>query len=127
MYEYGDTRIFCLQGVPSEMQAIFNGHILPEMKKQVGKFFLREINYHVQGVTEAMIAPALSRLVESNPRDGIYLKTHPQGYTGDNTPNIRIQLVSRGGDETEVKKRLDAAARSIREEAEKLGGKIISS
>ncbi len=126
MDKSGDTRIFCLQGVPSEMQAIFIEHVLPMMKQAVGKFFLREINYHVQGLTEAMMAPALVRIVESNPRDGIYLKTHPQGYTGNNTPNIRVQLISRGGDEIEVGKRLDAVAKSIQEEVEKLGGKIVS-
>jgi molybdenum cofactor synthesis domain-containing protein len=120
----GSTRIFCLQGVPLEMQEEFNIHILPEINETVGKFVAEEINYDVLGVTEAMIAPALVKIVESNPKDAIYLKTHPQGYEADNTPHIRVHLVSSGNDQKEVAKRLDAIADVIRQEVARLGGRI---
>lgn len=125
MDKSGTTMIFCLQGVPSEMQAIFSEHILPVVKKKVGKFVSLEINYHALGVTEAMIAPALARLVGSNPNDAIYLKTHPQGYYEEKTPQIRIQLISRGSDEIQVKKRLDDIAGVLVSEVERLGGKVV--
>lgn len=122
--ELDGGRIFCLQGVPSEMQQIFSDHILPVIIKSVGHFFSREINYMVRGVTEAMIAPALQRIVESNPREALYLKTHPQGYGASNTPQIRAQIVSRGGSEDEVVKRLDNVVATLQQEISKLGGKI---
>ncbi|HEY8139489.1 MAG TPA: molybdopterin-binding protein [Nitrososphaera sp.] len=120
----GGTRIFCLQGVPPEMQEEFGEHILPAIKEAVGNFVSEEINYEVLGVTEAMIAPALVRIVESNPREAIYLKTHPQGYEADNTPHIRVHLVSSGNDQKQVRSRLDAVADVIRQEVVQLGGRI---
>jgi nicotinamide-nucleotide amidase len=120
----GGTKIFCLQGVPSEMKAIFEKSILPAVKEGVGRFVLQEINYSVRGVTEAMIAPVLLRIVGSHSKDSIYLKTHPRGYYRKKTPQIRIQLISRGSDRKEVKRRLDAIAKIIEKEVAALGGRI---
>jgi nicotinamide-nucleotide amidase len=120
----GRTKIFCLQGVPSEMKAIFEKHVMPLVKEGVGKFVTQEVNYSVRGVTESMIAPLLARVVESHPREAIYLKTHPLGYYRKKTPQIRIQLISRGKDQKEVKKRLDAIAKIIEKEIARLGGWI---
>ena len=120
----GGTRIFCLQGVPSEMKAIFEKRVLPIVKKGVGRFVAQEINYSVRGVTEAMIAPALLRIVGLHPRDAIYLKTHPRGYYRKKTPQIRIQLISRGSNRKEVKRRLGTIAKIIEKEVAGLGGRI---
>lgn len=120
----GGTKIFCLQGVPPEMKAIFEKHVLPLVKEGVGRFVAQEINYDVRGVTEAMIAPALLRIVGSHPKEAIYLKTHPRGYYRKKTPQIRVQLISRGSDKKEVRKRLNAIAKTIEQEIAELGGKI---
>ncbi len=120
----GKTEIFCLPGVPSEMEAIFEEQIMPLVKAGVGKFIVYEINYKARGVTEAMIAPTLIKIVKSHPRHAIYLKTHPQGYFRKKIPQIRIQIISRGSDEKEVKKRLNIIAKAIEKEVSRLGGKI---
>jgi nicotinamide-nucleotide amidase len=124
MEKAGGTVIFCLPGVPSEMKAIFEEHILPLIKRGVGKFVAEEINYNIRGLSEAMIAPALIEIVKSHPKNTIYLKTHPRGYYKKKTPQIRIQLISRGDNEKEVKKRLAAIAKVIEKEIIKLGGTI---
>jgi molybdenum cofactor synthesis domain-containing protein len=124
MEKSGRTKIFCLPGVPLEMQAIFEQNILPLLKKRVGRFVAKEVNYDVRGVTEAMIAPALAKIVESHPRQAVYLKTHPRGYLRKKIPQIRVQMISRGSDEKEVKKRLDSIASAIEKEVAKLGGRI---
>ena len=124
LVQAGSTKIFCLQGVPSEMKAIFEKEILSLIKEDVGNFVALEINYSVRGVTEAMIAPALVRIVGSHPKRSIYLKTHPRGYYRKKTPQIRIQLVSRGSDKREAKQRLDAITKIIQKEVEALGGRI---
>jgi molybdenum cofactor synthesis domain-containing protein len=124
MEQAGVTVIFCLPGVPSEMKTIFEEHILPLIKKGVGKFVAEEINYNIRGLSEAMIAPVLIEIVKSHPKNTIYLKTHPRGYYKKKTPQIRIQLVSRGDDEKEVKKRLVGMAKVIEKEIVKLGGTI---
>jgi nicotinamide-nucleotide amidase len=124
MEKSGKTKIFCLPGVPSEMQTIYEQNIMPLLKKGVGTFIAKEINYSVRGVTEAMIASEFAKIVESHPRQAVYLKTHPRGYLRKNIPRIRIQLISRGNDKEEVKKRLNSIARAIEKEVARLGGRI---
>jgi nicotinamide-nucleotide amidase len=123
MDQAGGITIFCLPGVPSEMKAIFEEQILPRIKKQVGKFVAEELNYNTRGITEAMIAPVLKEIVKSHPKN-IYLKTHPRGYYRKKTPQIKIQMISRGDDEKEVKERLAAISKVIEKEIVKLGGTI---
>ncbi len=120
----GVTKIFCLQGVPTEMKGIFEKHVMPLVEEGVGRFVAQDVNYCVRGVTEAMIAPLLARIVESHPSEAIYLKTHPLGYYRKKTPQIRIQLISRGKDKKKVKKRLDAIAKTIEKEIARLGGRV---
>jgi nicotinamide-nucleotide amidase len=120
----GGISIFCLPGVPSEMKAIFEEHILPRIKKSVGKFVAEELNYNARGLTEAMIAPVLIEIVKSHPKNMIYLKTHPRGYYRKKTPQIKIQLISRGDNEKEVKNRLATISKVIEKEVVKRGGII---
>ena len=116
--------IFCLPGVPSEMKAIFEEYILPRIKKNVGKFVAEEIDYNTRGLTEAMIAPVLIEIVKSHPKNMIYLKTHPRGYYRKKTPQLKIQLISRGDNEKEVKDRLAAISKVMEKEILKQGGMI---
>ena len=120
----GGISIFCLPGVPSEMKAIFEEHILPRIKKSVGKFVAEELNYNTRGLTEAMIAPVLIKIVKSHPKNMIYLKTHPRGYYRKKTPQLKIQMISRGDDEKEVKNRLAEISKVIEKEIVKRGGII---
>jgi molybdenum cofactor synthesis domain-containing protein len=117
------TKVFCVPGVPGEMKAVFASHILPFIKKKVGSFVSRQANYMVAGVSEAMIAPALVKIVNGNPAETMYLKTHPQGYR-KTTPRIRVQLVCKGADKKEVEKRLKKVSRQILQAVKKLGGKV---
>lgn len=116
--------IFCLPGVPSEMKAIFKEHILPRIKKSVGMFVAEELNYNTRGLTEAMIAPVLIEIVKSHPKNMIYLKTHPRRYYRKKTPQIKIQMISRGDNEKEVKNRLVTISKVIEKEIVKRGGII---
>jgi molybdopterin-biosynthesis enzyme MoeA-like protein len=118
------TAVFCLPGVPSEMQAIFLENIAPRIKKKVGSFFFNEVIYEVAGITESMIAPALLDIVRSNPKKAIYIKTHPAGFRGP-IPRIRVQIVSKGKYKEKVQRRLDLVSKNILNEIKSLGGKII--
>jgi len=118
------TRIICLPGVPSEMKAIFTRNILPLFKREIGNFAIREINYYVQGLSEAMISSRLTKIVTSTPPDRLYLKTHPQGYV-DNIPTIRIQVVSKGYDAEEVKHLLNKVSKRLLAIIRKNSGQIL--
>ncbi len=126
LIDTGETKIVCLPGVPGEMEAIFLESILPQMKKIIGDFHIVESNYDVTGVSEAMLVPAISEIVESNPPDSIYLKTHPLGYSSNNNrPQMRVQIVSKGNDKAEVQRRLNNISNILLEEISRLKGKIV--
>jgi nicotinamide-nucleotide amidase len=118
------TRIICLPGVPKEMKAIVTRNILPQIKQEIGNFTIREINYYVQGISEAMISSRLTKIVASAQKDKLYLKTHPQGYV-NNIPTIRIQLVSKGFKIEEVKHLLDKVSKQLLAVIRKNNGEIL--
>jgi nicotinamide-nucleotide amidase len=120
-----NTNIVCLPGVPKEMEAIFIENILPKIKEIIGEFNIIEGNYEVIGASEAELAPALSNIVESNPRDSIYVKTHPRGYTEDNKPKLRIQIISKGKDDSKVQLRYNNISNTLIEVIKKLNGTVL--
>ena len=118
------TQIICLPGVPGEMKAITTKSILPRMKQEIGDFTIRETNYHVQGISEAMISSRLTKIVDSAPSDRLYLKTHPRGYV-NNIPTIRIQLVSKGKNVEQVEQLDNKISKQITALIRKNKGKIL--
>ena len=88
----GTTRIFCLPGVPKEMKAVFSSVILPQIMERIGKYYFEESIFETIGVSESMLAPTLSRLVDSYPPDELYLKTHPKGYGTKVSRNRKIRI-----------------------------------
>ena len=122
-----NTMIVCLPGVPKEMKAIFLESILPKIKKMSGDFHFIETTHEIRDVSEAMLAPTISRIVQSYPADLIYLKTHPLAFThNNNKPKIRIQIVSKGRDRREVQSRYDNIFNAIVDEVHRLNGKIFA-
>ena len=132
------TRIFCLPGVPKEMKAVFSGVILPQIKEKVGKHYVVESMFETIGVSESMLAPTLSRLVNSHPSDELYLKTHPKGYSDVTTvtsnrrirtkpkPRLNIQIVSKGKERSQVETRYRTILDTLKVEIRRLGGKMYS-
>jgi nicotinamide-nucleotide amidase len=122
-----DTMIVCLPGVPEEMKAIFLESILPKMKKMIGDFHFIETTHEITGVSEAMLAPTISMIVQSNPADLVYLKTHPLTFTNDsNKPKLRVQIVSKGRDRHEVQSRYNNIFNTIIDEIHRLNGKVFA-
>jgi nicotinamide-nucleotide amidase len=120
------TKIICLPGIPKELKAIFSENILPQIKKSISDFYIVRSYCETIGISEAMLAPTLSSIVEMYPSDSIYVKTHPQGYTSDNKPRLRIQIISKGKDKSKVRIRYSNILNTLIEKIELLGGKINS-
>ncbi|HJU79303.1 MAG TPA: molybdopterin-binding protein [Nitrososphaeraceae archaeon] len=118
------TKIICLPGVPIEMKAIATKCILPRIKQEIGDFTIMETNYLIKGISEAMISSRLTKIVDSAPNDRLYLKTHPRGYI-DNSPTIRIQLISKGNNEEQVELLNNKILGQITELIRKNKGKIL--
>ena len=120
------TMIVCLPGVPIEMQSIFIESILPMIKEKIGEFFVIERYYELIGVSEVILNPLLSYMVKKNPPNSIYVKTHPQGITNDNLPKLKIQIISKGKNKSEVQFRYNNILNKILGELNKLNGIILS-
>jgi nicotinamide-nucleotide amidase len=124
------TRIVCLPGVPKEMKAIFSDTIMPQLKITIGDFFFAESVFETIGISESMLAPTLSSIVDSYPVDAVYLKTHPRGYRFETSnkhkikPKLNIQIVSKGKEKEKVKKRYNDILDALKSEIDRLGGKI---
>ncbi|HEY7079786.1 MAG TPA: molybdopterin-binding protein [Nitrososphaeraceae archaeon] len=119
------TKIICLPGVPNELEAIFLDNILPQMKMMIGDFHIIETNQEIIGISEAMIAPTLMRLVQSFSDDSIYLKTHPRGFTEDRKPMLRIQIIAKGKDKSIVQSTHGYIYDTLIEEVDRLGGETL--
>jgi nicotinamide-nucleotide amidase len=120
------TKIICLPGIPKELKAVFSENILPQIKKSISDFYIVRSYCETIGISEAMLAPTLSSIVDMYPSDSIYVKTHPQGYTSDNKPRLRIQIISKGKDRSKVQIRYSNILNTLIEKIELLGGKINS-
>ena len=120
------TKIICLPGIPKELKAIFSENILPQIKKSISDFYIVRSFCETIGISEAMLAPTLSSIVDMYSSDSVYVKTHPQGYTSDNKPRLRIQIVSKGKDKSKVQIRYSNILNTLIENIELLGGKINS-
>jgi len=117
--------IVCFPGVPKEMKATFLESILPKIKKMIGEFHFIETIHEVTDVSEAMLAPTVSKIVQSNSPDLIYLKTHPVAFAhNNNKPKLRLQIVSKGRDLHDVQSRYDNIFNAIVGEIRRLNGKM---
>jgi hypothetical protein len=95
------------------------------MKLILGDFHIIETNHEIASVSEAMLAPILLRIVQSFSDDSIYLKTHPRGFTKDNKPKIRIQIVSKGKDRSIVQSTYNYIYDTLIAEISRLNGEIL--
>jgi molybdopterin-biosynthesis enzyme MoeA-like protein len=120
-------RIFCLPGVPMELEGIFSTSVIPILKKQISsRFHVIETTHEVIGVGESLLAPILFKIKDSNLPQSMYVKTHPKGYTSDHKPKLQIQIVSKGKDRKKVHSSYKETFIILMDEIERLGGKVVA-
>ena len=111
----GDTTIFILPGVPSEMKAMFLNVIKPILKKKRGKFVEKGLLF--MGIGESQIAPYTTKLEEKYSQ--LWIKTHPKiGLS------IEVEISITGFNVENGEELADQALDEIRGIILSLGGKI---
>ncbi|MFX0010356.1 MAG: molybdopterin-binding protein [Candidatus Hermodarchaeota archaeon] len=111
----GNTSIFILPGVPSEMKAMFLNVINPILKEKRGKFV--EKGLYFMGIGESQIAPYVTKLEEKYSR--LWIKTHPRiGLS------LEVEISITGFNIENGEALADQALDEIREIILSLGGKI---
>jgi molybdopterin-biosynthesis enzyme MoeA-like protein len=88
----GKSEIFCLPGVPNEARAIFRNSISKQIqRKSKGTSFVEQW-IRVTGIMESTLAPLVDQVMNRWPQ--LYIKSHPRGFDGKDTPNIELHISS---------------------------------
>ena len=120
-------KIFCLPGVPKELEGIFSASVIPILKKHLRKkFHVIETTHEILGVGESTLTPILLKIKNSNLPASIYVKTHPKGYTINHKPKLQIQIVAKGQDRKKVQTGYKRTFNLLMNEIDKLNGKVIA-
>lgn len=113
LIEYVGTKIVCLPGVPTEMEAIFSQSVAPIIAKASGGLVFKEESLIVRGIPESGLAPILDEVRKKNPL--AYFKSHPKKHEGK--PLIEIHVSTTSSDE-------EAAEKIVRESIKDLIGAL---
>jgi nicotinamide-nucleotide amidase len=114
------TVIVVLPGVPSEMEAIFEGSIVPLLREATGDIGFYEKSVFADHIMESVLAPLIDKVMHDNPL--VYIKSHPKQQEG--RPHIELHLSTSGKPEEQPQERLTKAATALYVLIEKSGGKI---
>ncbi|MFW9964238.1 MAG: competence/damage-inducible protein A [Candidatus Sifarchaeia archaeon] len=104
----GDTTIFCLPGVPTELKFIFEDSVIPWIKQNVTQRFYEEI-VEFEMRDESIFAPAIDSVMKMIP--SVYIKSLPKPY--GKSKGIRVWISVRGSNDTELKKLVKKAISSL--------------
>lgn len=75
--QYGNTHIYCLPGVPQELETIFNEEVRPRISNLASQILLEEI-VTIPFLDESSFAPILEKIMKTE--SGVYLKSLPRPY-----------------------------------------------
>ncbi|MCD6409043.1 MAG: nicotinamide mononucleotide deamidase-related protein [Candidatus Verstraetearchaeota archaeon] len=119
MIELPNTLIFCLPGVPKEMQAMFDGSVASKLTSLNPSYKFYEHTVLIEGIPESSLAPLIDKTMKSYPR--VYIKSHPKGSEG--RPIIEVHLSTFSTSEEEASTNLQGAADMLIQLAEEYGAK----
>jgi len=119
MIEVKETILIALPGVPSEMEAIFEGTITSMLKKESGNVTFFETSLYADDIFESALAPLLDQTMRTNPY--IYIKSHPRGE--EKVPHIELHFSTTAKDPKIARERLGKAIIQLSELIGENGGK----
>ncbi len=119
--KYNDTLIFALPGVPSEMKSMFEKYVEPLLKEIAPKMVVAEKIVRVINIPESTLAPILEKVLSRYSK--LYIKSHPKGEELEK-PIIDIYIKITSTNRREAEETLLNVLKILKEELEKLGGKI---
>jgi len=118
--EHEGTTMVALPGVPSEMEAIFDGSVASFLKQVAGDVTFFETSMEATGVMESDIAPLIDQVMHDNPY--IYIKSHPKGT--ERTPLLEFHFSTTAKNASVARKRVSKAFIQLSELIQEKGGKI---
>ena len=116
------TILIALPGVPSEMEAIFEGTVAPLLKQTSGGNGFYEKSIYVDSMMESSLAPLIDIVMNDNP--GVYVKSHPKGR--ENKPHMELHFSVKGREAEKPEEKLQKAIVELSGLIEKSNGKIVT-
>ncbi|MHA1731391.1 MAG: competence/damage-inducible protein A [Promethearchaeota archaeon] len=110
----GDTTIYCLPGVPRELESMFVEEILPRVKKMAQPVAFFEGSFLCRGVGESNMAARVTAVQERHPE--VYVKSHPR-LVADLPVELHVTSF-------ESQEAVDAVIGELRGVVEGLGGSV---
>ena len=107
----GNSTIFTLPGVPSELKFIFEDSVISWLSDRVAeKFFEQVVEFGAHD--ESTFAPAIDVVMKKHP--GVYVKSMPKTY--GTTKTLRVWVSARGEALTDLTEIVESAIRSLEKE-----------
>jgi nicotinamide-nucleotide amidase len=97
--------VFALPGVPKEMQAIFEGEVLPRLKGILGPAVYLEEGVRTGVGDESVLGGLIDRVMKRV--SGVYLKSKPTRF--DKDVELEVVITAAGHEEKEVRTRIQEA------------------
>jgi nicotinamide-nucleotide amidase len=119
--EGGGVKVFCLPGVPEELEAIFDQSIAEMMREMVGDIVMAEALFKTEEFIESEMAVLVDKVTKTYPN--VYIKSHPLGW--EDTALVEFHLTSRGEKASHVKENVRKAAEMLKKLILSGGGRII--
>jgi nicotinamide-nucleotide amidase len=101
--------IFALPGVPKEMQAIFEGEVLPRLREILGSGVYLEEGVKSGVGDESVLGELIDRVMKRIP--GVYLKSKPTRF--ERGVDLEVVITAAGPDEGEVRTRVQEAKKLL--------------
>jgi nicotinamide-nucleotide amidase len=109
--KHGDTRLFFLPGVPSEMRAMFDGFVLPSLAEWAGDgACLAQRTLRLFGLSEIQLQEVVCRIPEF--QQGVGVGYYP------NFPETHLTLTVRGRDRRTLDETLDRLTAALAREVD---------
>lgn len=111
LYVAGDKVVVLLPGVPREMEAIFEDHVEPLLKKRGPPVYFAERIVVSRGVPEADVAPIIREVMKLSPK--VYIKSHPKGFEVE-APLLHIHIYASSVEKDEAERLVSTAAEKLK-------------
>ena len=109
--EAGNSTIFSLPGIPSELQFIFKDSVVPWISKRVTqKFYEQVVEFGMH--EESTFAPAIDVIMKKHP--DVYVKSMPKTY--GTSKSLRVWISARGENLEEITEKVRKAIQNLEEE-----------
>ena len=118
--ELGDTTLVALPGVPLQVNAIFEGLIVPLLKEAAGNVTFLETSLDLRGIGEGRLNPIIDQVMNENPH--VYIKSNVRG--DQIREGLELYLSTTNENPSTAENNLNKALTQISELIRENGGKI---